>query len=73
MIIRVLIHFNVCFDRYFLFEYFSPHYYFFLFYRSPFYFLICQVAIEVEREEDEGGMAGETFTDYVSILFLDHS
>lgn len=48
-------------------------YYFFLFYRSPFYFLICQVAIEVEREEDEGGMAGETFTDYVSILFLDHS
>lgn len=28
----------------------------------------CQVAIEVEREEDEGGMVGETFTDYVSIL-----
>jgi hypothetical protein len=28
----------------------------------------CQVAIEVEREEDEGGTAGETFTDYVSII-----
>lgn len=27
----------------------------------------CQVAIEVEREEDEGGMVGETFTDYVSV------
>lgn len=27
-----------------------------------------QVAIEVEREEDEGGMAGETFTDYVNLL-----
>lgn len=26
-----------------------------------------QVAIEVEREEDEGGMVGETFTDYVSL------
>ncbi|KAJ0098751.1 hypothetical protein Patl1_19774 [Pistacia atlantica] len=24
----------------------------------------CQVAIEVEREEDGGGMVGETFTDY---------
>ena len=28
-----------------------------------------QVALEVEREEDEGGMVGETFTDYVSNLF----
>lgn len=28
----------------------------------------CQVAIEVEREEDEGGTVGETFTDYVSII-----
>lgn len=34
---------------------------------SKFY---CQVAIEVEREEDEGGMVGETFTDYVSVLFF---
>lgn len=28
------------------------------------------MAIEVEREEDEGGMSGETFTDYVSIEML---
>lgn len=27
-----------------------------------------QVAIEVEREEDEGGMVGETFMDYVCFL-----
>lgn len=27
---------------------------------------MCQVAIEVEREEDEGGIVGETFTEYVS-------
>lgn len=30
----------------------------------------CQVAIEVEREEDEGGMVGETFTDYVSAVLF---
>lgn len=29
-----------------------------------------QMAIEVEREEDEGGMSGETFTDYVSVKML---
>lgn len=39
---------------------------------SPCYFQMCQVAIEVEREEDEGGQAGETFTDYVSV-FVFHS
>ncbi len=27
-----------------------------------------QVALEVEQEEDEGGTAGETFTDYVSVM-----
>lgn len=32
--------------------------------------LKCQVAIEVEREEDEGGTVGETFTDYVSVFLL---
>jgi len=32
---------------------------------------IKQVAIDVEREEDEGGTVGETFTDYVSTLSLD--
>lgn len=30
-----------------------------------------QVAIEVEREEDEGGTVGETFMDYVSVVPLD--
>lgn len=29
-----------------------------------------QVAIEVEREEDEGGLVGETFTDYVSVHYF---
>lgn len=37
---------------------------------SIFFYLSCiqlnQVAVEVERDEDEGGMVGETFTDYVS-------
>jgi hypothetical protein len=37
---------------------------------SIFLLLFCiklnQVAVEVERDEDEGGMVGETFTDYVS-------
>lgn len=37
---------------------------------SLFLLLSCmelnQVAVEVERDEDEGGMVGETFTDYVS-------
>jgi hypothetical protein len=32
---------------------------------------IKQVAIDVEREEDEGGTVGETFTDYVSTLSID--
>ena len=32
---------------------------------------INQVAIDVEREEDEGGTVGETFTDYVSTLSID--
>lgn len=27
---------------------------------------VNQVAIDVEREEDEGGTVGETFTEYVS-------
>jgi hypothetical protein len=31
-------------------------------------FFVKQVAIDVEREEDEGGTVGETFTDYVRIL-----
>lgn len=40
-------------------------------YIDDFYFFISciplnQVAVEVERDEDEGGMVGETFTDYVS-------
>lgn len=35
-----------------------------------FRFQTCQVAIEVEREEDEGGMVGETFTDYVIVFIL---
>jgi len=46
-----------------LFVYFIVFIYFFC-------FLLCikliQVAVEVERDEDEGGMVGETFTDYVS-------
>lgn len=29
-----------------------------------------QVAIEVEQEEGEGGMVGETFTDYVRIIII---
>ena len=37
---------------------------------SPVHGKTFQVAIEVEREEDEGGMVGETFTDYVIILIL---
>lgn len=38
----------------------------------PFSGLTCQVAIEVEREEDEGGTVGETFTDYVSFILNIH-
>lgn len=40
---------------------------------QPFTFwnFIKQVAIDVEREEDEGGTVGETFTDYVSIPSID--
>lgn len=38
----------------------------------PFSGLSCQVAIEVEREEDEGGTVGETFTDYVSFILSIH-
>lgn len=38
-------------------------------YDCSFYISTSQVAIEVEREED-GGTAGETFTDYVSNFFL---
>jgi hypothetical protein len=30
-----------------------------------FKFFQTQVAVDVEREEDEGGTVGETFTDYV--------
>lgn len=33
--------------------------------------IIKQVAIDVEREEDEGGTVGETFTDYVSTSCID--
>lgn len=29
-----------------------------------------QVAIDVERDEDEGGTFGETFTDYVRVYVL---
>ena len=47
--------------------------FFFVLLHSSFYSIIYQVAIEVEREEDEGGTAGETFTDYVSILLLKFS
>ena len=32
--------------------------------------LTSQIAIEVELEEGEGGMAVETFTDYVSFILL---
>lgn len=35
-------------------------------------FVEIQVAIEVEREEDEGGLVGETFTDYVSTAIFYH-
>lgn len=42
-----------------------------LYYHSFFFYIKnLQVAIEVEREEDEGGLVGETFTDYVSVLFI---
>jgi hypothetical protein len=32
---------------------------------------VKQVAIDVERDEDEGGTVGETFTDYVNTLSID--
>lgn len=58
-VILVSFHLHFCslsfFDKYFC---------------SPIYIVLCQVAIEVEREEDEGGLVGETFTDYVSDLFF---
>jgi hypothetical protein len=31
---------------------------------------VKQVAIDVERDEDEGGTVGETFTDYVNNLSM---
>jgi hypothetical protein len=40
---------------------FQSHIFFFLFYIK-----IYQLLNEVEQDEDDGGMAGETFTDYVS-------
>jgi hypothetical protein len=45
----------------------------------PSYALFCsddliacfkQVAVDVEREEDEGGAVGDTFMDYVRYFFL---
>ncbi|KAA3452504.1 protein strawberry notch-like [Gossypium australe] len=34
---------------------------------------VNEVAIEVEREEDEGGPVGETFTDYVRFIIEDYT
>lgn len=39
-----------------------------IFFSSLHCVVMFQVAIEVEREEDEGGMVGETFMDYVCFL-----
>jgi hypothetical protein len=41
---------------------FQSHIFFFFL----FYIEIYQLLNEVEQDEDDGGMAGETFTDYVS-------
>ena len=35
-------------------------------FQFPLEFLLSQAALDVEREEDEGGPAAETFMDYVS-------
>lgn len=31
---------------------------------------VCQVALEVEQEEDEAGTVGDTFTDYVTMKII---